>query len=404
MRRVLPLLLLPFLAVPCAAQTLQAGASAAGMLVRIDPIDAGAARSGAYLTQPVLVAGASAAGGTLSLHAMVNLEGLTLADGELAPGAWGEGFIDKRHPHTYLHELVATVRGGTAGVTASLSAGRGFAPFGTDDPMSRPLLRFPSNHHLAQIPERLVLIGAVAVGPAVIEAGLFNGDEPTSATSLGSLDRFGDSFAARLTLRPVRALELQGSWAAVASPEVAFGGGADQRKWSASARWRQPLRDVEVTAFGEWARTTDEDRGVPLYGFRAWLLELDARRGPWQAALRYEDATRPEEERTTDRFRSPRPHTDLHLLGITRWRTLLAHVEWAAPLERLRVAPFVEAGRSRVEERTGGIMQPETFFGDDVILAGAVGVRIGFGHAHGRMGRYGVAALPEPLPEHAEHR
>ena len=26
--------------------------------------------------------------------------------GELAPGDWGEGFVDRRHPHTYLHELV----------------------------------------------------------------------------------------------------------------------------------------------------------------------------------------------------------------------------------------------------------------------------------------------------------
>ena len=36
-------------------------------------------------------------------------------------------------------------------VHASLSAGKGFAPFGTDDPMSRPIFRYPVNHHLAQI-------------------------------------------------------------------------------------------------------------------------------------------------------------------------------------------------------------------------------------------------------------
>ena len=38
---------------------------------------------------------------------------VTLEGGELTPGAWGEGFVDRRHPHTYVHELLAD-RGGRA--------------------------------------------------------------------------------------------------------------------------------------------------------------------------------------------------------------------------------------------------------------------------------------------------
>ena len=44
--------------------------------------------------------------------------------------------------------------------------------------MVRPFLRYPVNHHLAQILERAVAIAAVRAGPVLAEAGLFNGDEP----------------------------------------------------------------------------------------------------------------------------------------------------------------------------------------------------------------------------------
>ena len=48
-----------------------------------------------------------AAAGSAS-PAMLNLEGATIPEGELAPGNWGEGFVDRRHPHTYVHELMLT--------------------------------------------------------------------------------------------------------------------------------------------------------------------------------------------------------------------------------------------------------------------------------------------------------
>lgn len=385
------------------AQSLQLGAGAVGLATHAHPIAAGESRSGAYLTHPVITADAALLDGALTLRSMLNLEGATLRDGELAPGAWGEGFLDKRHPHTWLHELVATMSLEHAPFRGSLSAGRGFAPFGTDDPMARPFVRFPSNHHLAQLPERLIAIAAAGAGPVTVEIAAFNGDEPTDAGSLGSLDRFGDSWSARLTLRPRDGLELQGSYAAVESPEVSFGGGADQRKWSASARWQGMLADTRMQALAEWARTTDEDEGVALYGFRAWLLEGAAQRGAWRAALRYEDATRPEEERTADRFRSPRPHTDFHLLGITRWRTLLGRLGWTAEIQAMRLEPFTEVGVSRVDETAGGVLQPDVFFGGTYVTTLSAGVRIGIGHTHDRMGRYGVAAAERTSLLHGEH-
>jgi hypothetical protein len=36
----------------------------------------------------------------------LDAEGWTIADGELSPGSHGEGFYDRRHPHTYVHELI----------------------------------------------------------------------------------------------------------------------------------------------------------------------------------------------------------------------------------------------------------------------------------------------------------
>jgi hypothetical protein len=56
-------------------------------------------------------------------------EGLTIPDGELAPGDYGEGFYDRRHPHTYVHELMLSgsdLLGRHDGeLQLSLSAGRG---------------------------------------------------------------------------------------------------------------------------------------------------------------------------------------------------------------------------------------------------------------------------------------
>ncbi len=60
--------------------------------------------------QPMIMAHAGAFSNRIRLVGTLNLEGLTIPDGELTLGDWGEGFIDRRHPHTYVHELMLSVR------------------------------------------------------------------------------------------------------------------------------------------------------------------------------------------------------------------------------------------------------------------------------------------------------
>src|SRR5205085_9988873 len=97
--------------------------------------------------------------------------------------------------------------------------------------------KYPVNHHLAQILERVVTIGAVRYGPVIGEAAFFNGDEPVSAPERPHWSRFGDSWSARLTALPIDAAELSGSVAHVPSPEGRLGHGLDQRKQSVVARF-----------------------------------------------------------------------------------------------------------------------------------------------------------------------
>ncbi|HEU4721005.1 MAG TPA: hypothetical protein VFS59_06550, partial [Gemmatimonadaceae bacterium] len=217
----------------------------------------GASLTEFYLSQAAAMARGDLWRGHLRLEATLNAEGATMERGELSTGAFGEGYIDRRHPHTYLHEIVATGLGSVGPVRYSVSAGRGFAAFGTDDPMMRPFEKYPINHHLAQILERAMVTGAMRAGPAIVEASTFGGDEPTSATSMPTLRRFGDSWSVRGTLLPVPGLEMQASYARVASPEHVSGVGLDQWKRSTSARFISARGDRYV--LGEWARTIERD-------------------------------------------------------------------------------------------------------------------------------------------------
>ena len=87
-----------------AAPSLSIGAHAIGLLTRATSTPEGRTLTEAYLTQPIVSADASA--GWFQAKGMLNLEGLTLRRGELDLGEWGEGYVDRRHPHAYLHELM----------------------------------------------------------------------------------------------------------------------------------------------------------------------------------------------------------------------------------------------------------------------------------------------------------
>jgi hypothetical protein len=331
----------------------------------------------------------------------INLEGLTIPDGELAPGDWGEGFMDRRHPHTYVHEAVLTYFQRLSRGAVSLSAGKGFAPFGTDDPMSRPPLRFPVNHHLSQILERAIAIVGVRAGPLLLEGALFNGDEPDRPGRWPRLSRFGDSWSSRLTVYPMPQLEVQGSHAEVHSPEHRAGFGTDQTKWSVSGRWSGQLRQSPAYALLEWAQTS-EAQGFfvfhSLLGEGAWTL------GRHRLLYRFERTERPEEERILNPFRSARPHLENSILGTTRWTIHTAGYGFQLPATAgIDALPFLELSYGRIANEGGGLFNVQSFYGKTSFWSISVGARLSAGMPMHRMGRYGVAQDTAPEPEVHQH-
>jgi hypothetical protein len=372
-------------------------AQAIGLVTRVDPAVAGRTHAEAYLAQPVIMAHGSVLNGHVGAVLTLDFEGLTLDRGQLNPGANGEGYADRRHPHTYLHEAIVTASGTFRGTGVSLAGGKGFVPFGTDDPMMRPFAAYPVNHHLAQILERYVAIGAVTRGPVTLEAALFNGDEPVSPGTPPDASRFGDSWAARVTVAPIRTLELEGSFASVTSPELAAGGGLDQHKWSVGARFERehgPLRSALV----EWARTDDRFGDLVTNEFTSFLAEGTTALRTASLSIRFENTTRPEEERLLDPFRYSRNPTDLGVIGITRWRIGTVALSAPLPVQHVDVAPFVELSYARpTDEITPSAFVPTEFYGASSIWSMSFGVRLGVGRMMHRMGRYG-AAMPNARP------
>lgn len=380
---------------PLPPLAVHAGASVILAAVRVSPALHGRTLAEGYVTQP-MVHGALDFRRIVELRAMLNLEGATLRRGELAPGAYGEGYVDRRHPHTYLHELVATVRSPVwRGASASLTVGKGFAPFGTDDPMARPLFRYPANHHLAQVLERFVVIGAVRWRPVAVEYGAFNGDEPESPRDAPNAANARNSRAARVTIAPMAGLELQGSGARVRSPESPAGHGFDHHKASLSARGSALVAATGVYAMAEWARTELHLRGRREFRIGTTLLEAGARRGRLHAAARVERTLRLEEERFTENpFRTAFPTAEVHIIGTTRFDIATLHVAAAWHPAGLSFRPFAEATVARPRAVTAPtFFVPRDFYGRETIRSLSAGVRIGAGAGHGRMGRYGSALL-----------
>jgi len=379
-------------------------ARAIGTVDHSDPVPGGGSLTEARVVEPVLMVMGHGPGGVFRFNATLDLEGLTIPGGELTPGDWGEGFVDRRHPHTYVHELLVGLVDplgrhdgrGRLGIVL----GKGFVPFGTDDPMSRPFLRFPVNHHLSQIPERAVGIVQYQLGVVTVEGSLFDGDEPTGPSDWPLIRtdthgwRFGDSRALRITVSPRSGLEVQGSLAHIHSPESRAGAAPDAEKQSASIRWEQGTGSTDRYALIEWARTS-EAQGY--FVFHTFLGEGMLRGRRWSVAYRFESTERPEELRLVDLFRTQRPSPDNSILGITRWSLHTVHVAltFAASRRRLSIEPFVEGTLGTVAKVGGGIFDPELLYGTDQVRALDVGVELDWAAQRQRMGRYGVLqAMP----------
>jgi hypothetical protein len=352
-----------------------------------------------YVSQAAVMGRGDLFAGHLRLEATLNAEGVTMERGELSTGAFGEGYVDRRHPHTYVHEVVASGLGAVGPLAYSLSAGRGFAAFGTDDPMMRPFEKYPINHHLSQILERPMVTGAIRLGPVIADASTFGGDEPTSPGSTPLMRRFGDSWSVRGTALPRAGIELQASYARVASPEQREGFGLDQRKRSISARLLSA--DGGRYLLAEWARTVDRDheRNEDVFAYESALVEGAVTLRAVSLAVRLEQTERPEEERSSDPFRVPRPIVDLAISGVTRWRTATAAVMLPSPtFGPVRGYPFIEVARTNVHARDArSVFDAQSFYRTGSPWMFTAGVRLRAGPLHARMGRYG-AAVPAGSP------
>jgi hypothetical protein len=408
----IPFLVTLLLPPPGSAQSvpwIRLGAHGIALYTFADPVPHGGTLGEVRLVQPTIMAHAGAFSNRLRFTGTLELEGLTIPNGELTPGTWGEGFMDRRHPHTYVHELMLSANdllGGKDGpVRLSISAGKGFAPFGTDDPMSRPIVRFPVNHHLAQILERAVIIAGVDLGGVIVEGSVFNGDEPEKPDQSPNFSRFGDSWSGRLTVVPHHTLELQGSLAEVSSPEHRQGAGTDQDKWSISGRWASQVKGYPVYALAELARTSEAEG---TFVFHSFLAEGAVSRGHSRLHYRFERTERPEEERTLDPFRSVRPHFENSIQGTTRWtiHTLGYGLELGGSLAALRLAPVVEVSYGRMADVGGGLFDVESFYGGTSFWSLSVGFRLNPGMRMHRMGRYGVlqdTAGDGKMQQHEHH-
>jgi hypothetical protein len=369
-----------------------------------------------YANQPVVMFNVESPASRLVLRTTLNFEGVTLPDGEITFGAWGEGFIDRRHPHTLLHEAVLSLNlPDVAGGTLSFSAGRGFSPYGTDDPMARPAVKFPTNHHLSQVLERYFASTAFLRGPWSVEAGVFAGNEPTGPYDFSNTDGFPNSWSARVVHRPGGA-GLMAPWEVSAS--------------FASVTERHHDEDVTTRLVNGYVR---HDRDLPfgrLYtlvegsvsspaesgadGYFSVLGEAQLTRGAHQPYLRLEFATRPEYAREgvpgADGFF--RYDHDSHAIGATRWFIATAGYGFEATRLPFSARPFAEIGYHNAVHERGNIAAQELYGGNHLFSLTA-GVRLFFGGGPMRMGMYGVLdpmthhgamhTMDAPAGEHHDH-
>ncbi len=345
-----------------------------------------------YLTQPALMANLESPGQRVVLRTTLNFEGLTQDDGELTFGGWGEGFIDSRHPHTLVHELMLSVNFWEAGNSSfSLSAGKGFAPYGTSDPMARPGLKYPTNHHLSQILERWAVNATWLYGRWSLEAGLFGGQEPHSPYDFSNIESFGDSWSVRVARRfgagsgPAAAWEASASFGSVT--EFAHTVSETTRLVNGALRHAAPLRGGQLNALFEGSVSFLEDHEE----FFSFLGEARYARNRHQPYLRLEYARRPEYAREG----APGGPEFFHYehdedpVGATRWVIATAAYAYELTGTPWSVRPFVEIQHHQVRGDGGGIAALD-LYGNTSFWALSVGARVFLGGGPMRMGSYGV--------------
>ncbi|MEX0929081.1 MAG: hypothetical protein WD266_06275 [Balneolales bacterium] len=343
-------------------------------------------RNDLYFTQPTTMVNIQSPNARLVLRTSLSFEGLTIPDGEVTLGGWGEEFIDARHPHTLLHEVMLSYNfWDFAGGAFSISAGKGFATYGTDDPMARPVQKFPTNHHLSQILERWQIQGAYLVGGWGFEASLFGGEEPTGPYDFSNIESFGDSWSARLSRRfgegfgPMAQWETSVSFARVIEDDLIS-------LYNATIRHSSEYPIGNVYGLVEASMSAPEQRD----GYFAVLGEAQLQTSRHQPYYRIEYATRPEYNRegepgTDDFFRYD--HDDPPI-GATRWLINSAGYGYTLTGYPLSARPFVEFQHNRIWDERG--VTPELLVDNGSYWTISVGFRLFFGGDMDRMGTYGI--------------
>ncbi len=346
-----------------------------------------------YLTQPALMVNLESPSRRLVLRTTLNFEGVTLGGGELTWGGWGEGFIDKRHPHTLLHEAMLSWNlWEIAGGGLSLSAGKGFAPYGTDDPMSRPGLKYPTNHHLSQVLERWTVNAIWRLAGWSLEAGVFGGTEPEGPYDFSNIDGFPNSWSGRLTRRWTSGAGSATEWeASVSHARVTESHGGHEETTgllNAALRRSGPAGPGELYWLAEASRSDPE----ASEGYTSLLAEMSYAANRHQPYLRLEYATRPEYARTgpagsDDFFRYDH---DGHATGATRW--LIATAAYARQLSSYPASlrPFLEVQYHRVRAERGDVPRSGFPGTDSSFWVLSLGARLFLGGGPMRMGSYGI--------------
>ncbi|MGV3709157.1 MAG: hypothetical protein ACO1Q7_09970 [Gemmatimonas sp.] len=392
---------------PTSGIEVEAGFMAIGALTRVSPAYANRAITELQLVQPALVT--SAAWRSLRLLSVLNGEGYTLRRGELTPGIWGEGYVDRRHPHTLVHEAMLTwaspqlsraMRGVPASLQFSFAAGKGFVPFGSDDPMMRPFDKYPVNHHHAQILERVQIVGAARVARGSLalsfEGATFNGDEPAGPFHGPRWNRVGDSWSLRATLQLLPGVEISGSRASLYSPELQQGGAFDHGQQHVALRINRSASNGDVRyLLAEWARTDEITGNQVAFRYPSALVETAWGWHGFTAAARWERTARGEQQRLLDPFRTPLGHVDFQNLGVTNWQVATAALTGPAlplpSIARHMVSPYVEVARATPTPRNRPtVFEPAAFYGSATLWSLSAGLRVHIGTMRSRMGRYGV--------------
>jgi hypothetical protein len=333
-------------------------------------------------------------GSGISVRTTVNLEGVTQPGGELTFGAWGEAFLDKRHPHTFLHEAMLSANvWASDGGGFSLSAGKGFAPYGTDDPMSRPVIKYPTNHHLSQILERWTLNAIYTTPLWALEVGVFGGNEPDGPWDFSNIESFANSWSARLSRHfgtgsmHIWTWEVAASFAGVKEERDDGLPDRNTRLFNAMLRHEQEygLGHVYGLLEGSWSDPDNDD------GYFSLLGEASVQRGGHKPYARIEYASRPEFARdgsppTREFFRYDH---DADPIGSTRWLSLTAGYGITATRLPYSARPYIEAQWHKVRSDRGGI-DPTTLYGRASFFSISAGVRVFLGGDQMRMGAYGV--------------